>query len=113
MLVKQWWRILHNQESICYKVLQVRYFPRSTPIKALRGSNSSYMWKSLLAGKKVVDQGTIWRVGDGFSIDVWQDKWLKKPPTYIANPPINNSPTPLLVANLINSEQKGWNMEMG
>ena len=69
LLAKQWWRILRSQDSFCYKVLQARYFPGSTPTKALRGSNSSYMWKSLLAGKEVVDQGTIWRVGDGLSID--------------------------------------------
>lgn len=41
-------------------------------------ASSSYLWRSLMAGRDVIAKGSIWRVGDGASVDVWRDLWNSK-----------------------------------
>ena len=60
----------------------------------------------MLEGKRVVESGAFWIVGDGSSIDAWNDLWLKKQPEFKATPPDQNTPTPLQVASLINSDSR-------
>ena len=45
-------------------------------------------------------------MGDGNSIDAWNDPWLKKQPEFKATPPDQNTLTPLQVAKLINSDTR-------
>ena len=86
LLAKQWWRLLQNENSLCHKVLKANYFPNSSPSNASNGFIDSYLWNSLREGKKVVDQGAMLRVGDRKKIDVWIEKWIKKPPTFKVQP---------------------------
>ena len=65
LLAKQWWRIIHNEGSLSFKVLQARYFPRTAPMKGLKGAKPSSLWNSLLEGKKFIEKGVVWRVGNG------------------------------------------------
>ena len=58
----------------------------------------------------VIDRGSLWRVGDGKSINVWREKWSKKPPEFIAQKP--EVPTPFKVEKLIAAERREWDMEM-
>lgn len=34
------------------------------------------MWKSILDSKGVLERGTRWRIGNGRSVSVWNDRWL-------------------------------------
>ena len=61
-------------------------------------------------GKEGSGQRAVWRVGDGKDIQVWQDKWLKKPPKFKAQRLDHHTPTPLRVDSLINVENREWNM---
>ena len=36
LLAKQWWRVIHNENSLSFKVLKGRYFPNTSPMKALK-----------------------------------------------------------------------------
>ena len=60
---------MHNEGSLSFKVLQARYFPRTAPMKALKDTNASYIWNSLLERRMVIEKRTIWRVGNGQQID--------------------------------------------
>ncbi|ONI17829.1 hypothetical protein PRUPE_3G181300 [Prunus persica] len=40
------------------------------------------IWKSILWGRQVIEDGLIWRVGNGASIRVFQDRWIPKPFTF-------------------------------
>ena len=108
LLAKQWWRIIKNVDSLCHKVLKARYFHDVQPMRAKVGSNPSFLWKSLLEGRKVIERVMIWIVGDGNSIDVWQDPWLKMNQGFKANLIDHNMPTPLKVASLIDSSNRSW-----
>ena len=106
MLTKQWWCLIHSEKSLSFRVLKRRYFPRTTPMTVLKCSNGSYLWNNLLEGRKVVEKGAFWRVGNDQSIDAWRDPWLNKIPDYKAISPNRNSPTNLVVANLIDNESR-------
>ena len=54
LLTKQWWRIIHNDELLSFKVLKGKYFHNSLPMRAQKGNNGSYLWNSLLDGKKLL-----------------------------------------------------------
>ena len=54
MLAKQGWRFLLNQESLVYRCFKARYFPRCSFLDAVDSSNSSYVWKSILAGQPIL-----------------------------------------------------------
>ena len=49
-------------------------------------------------------------MGDGKSIDVWRDRWIKKPPEFKVQWLGLVDPTPLKVENLLLDERRGWNM---
>ena len=49
-------------------------------------------------------------MGDGNSIDAWNDPWLKKQPQFKATPLDQNTPKPLPVSKLINADSKSWDV---
>ena len=73
LLAKQWWRIIHNPQSLFFRVLKGRYFQYTDPMRIPQCTKGSYLWNNLMEGKRIVEEGVVWRVGDGKSIDVWND----------------------------------------
>ena len=65
-----------GHESLVYKVLKAKYFPRSDFINASIGHNPSYTWRSIMAAQNLVKKGIRWRIGNGANVRVWMDKWL-------------------------------------
>ena len=52
--------------------------------------NSSYIWKSLMAGQPILKKGCRWRVGDGLNIRVTQDRWIPNyPKNKVLYPPLD------------------------
>ena len=49
-------------------------------------------------------------MGDGKKIDVWRDKWIKKPPSFKVELPQVQS-TPLKVGDLMKEGSREWNMD--
>ena len=65
-----------------------------------------------MEGKRVVEEGAFWRVGDGQHIDVWNDSWVKGPEGFKLFVPEGIIPTPLKVATLIDQEKREWRNDM-
>lgn len=76
MLSRQVWRLLQVPDSLCARVLQVKYYPSEDVLNAVPQTGMSYVWRSILQGVEVVKAGMIWRVGSGSSIRIWDDPWL-------------------------------------
>ena len=101
MLAKQGWRLLHHTDSLLYKVYKAWYFPYCNVLKAKKGTNLSYAWRSIWQSLEVIRRGVRWRVGNGKSIHIWEDWWLPTPSTHkvISTPAkINDIP---MVSSLI------------
>ena len=76
LLAKQCWRLLHNQDSLLYKVYKAKYFPNTSFLEATVPSHSSYVWRSITHRRELIKQGSCWRVGDGSLINIKANKWL-------------------------------------
>ncbi|XP_050385795.1 uncharacterized protein LOC126802237 [Argentina anserina] len=110
LLAKHCWRLVNNPSSLWARVLKARYFPHVSFMKAKKGSKASCIWNSMLAGRDVVVEKSIWRVGNGKSIDVWDDRWVPNNNGGRISPTdMSNRFTPLLVADLMDS-QRNWNI---
>lgn len=56
-------------------------------MKAKIEGNPSYMWRNIIATKELVKQGTMWRVGNGDAIKIWEDIWLTSSSTFQVQSP--------------------------
>jgi hypothetical protein len=65
MLGRQSWRLLTEPESLCARVLKGRYFPSCNFWDAPKPRSSSFIWRSILFGKELVQRGVRWGIGDG------------------------------------------------
>ena len=71
LLAKQTWRLLHNKNSLFYKAFKSNFFPDCSIMEAKESHGSSYAWRSILIGRKVIRRGAKWRVRNGELIKHW------------------------------------------
>ncbi|GJS05458.1 putative ribonuclease H-like domain-containing protein [Tanacetum coccineum] len=76
LLAKQGWHLIKHPDSLVARVLKARYFPRSSLLNANVGCRSSFDWWSICLSLKLINQGSAWNIGNGQSVDIWNDKWL-------------------------------------
>ena len=82
MLAKQAWRLFTRLDSLISRIYKARYFPFSDIVNAQVGCNPSYAWRSIHSSLEVIRKRTRWRVGNGKTIHIWEDKRLPTPTTY-------------------------------
>ena len=81
MLAKKVWRLVCSPDFLCARVLNTKYYPSQTILEAGPTGGSSYTWQSIVAGIQTYKRGSIWRVGNGESIDIWKDPWIPSSPS--------------------------------
>ena len=57
-----------------------------------------YGWRSLLAAREIIQEGAVWKVGDGKKIELSMHKWLSHKPIFIRETQPN-----ILVRELMNT----------
>ncbi|XP_031131836.1 uncharacterized protein LOC116033219 [Ipomoea triloba] len=112
MLSKQSWRLINNQTSLAAQIFRARYYPNSSFLEAKLGTNSSFIWSSLVQTQDIIRKHSKWRVGNGSNINIWTEDWLPDK----QNPKVCSFPYPLMedakVADLIVPGQNRWDEEM-
>ncbi|KAM2101183.1 hypothetical protein ACFX1T_028231 [Malus domestica] len=88
MLAKVGWWIICNPDSLLAKILRAKYYPTSSFLEAPMGRGTSWGWKGILQGQKILKGGLRWRIGDWRSIRIVKDPWLPTPHTFL---PISQS----------------------
>lgn len=110
MLAKQAWRLLRNPDSLSAKILRAVYYPDGNVLQSDLGSHPSQVWRAISAGLSVLKQGLIRSVGNGRSINIWDDNWLPRDNLLRALHPRSANP-PQLVSDLIDEPSKSWNRQ--
>ncbi|CAH9089844.1 unnamed protein product [Cuscuta epithymum] len=110
MLAKQSWRLFNHPESLVGKVYKARYFPKGDFLSAKIGNNPSFIWRSLFQTQDIIREGYKWRVGNGKSINIWDDPWLPDQ----ANPMVTTASglSQATVAMLLDESGNAWDEDI-
>ncbi|XP_062026327.1 uncharacterized protein LOC133742658 [Rosa rugosa] len=109
LLAKQGWRILTNPSSVWVMMLKHRYFPSVSFMEARLGSSPSWLWASLLHGRELLKSDTLWRVGNGLHISVWDSNWIPHMQEHRLTPPPRADST-ISVSSLIDWSSLSWDL---
>lgn len=77
LLGKQCWKLVNEPHTLVSRLLKARYYPNSHFLEAKRSGGVSYTWSGLWEAKEGLKKGLRWIVGDGESISVASDRWLR------------------------------------
>jgi hypothetical protein len=55
------------------KILKAKYYPSCSILEASMGNHPSYVWISFMAAQPVLQNGLIWRVGNGNDIGIYME----------------------------------------
>lgn len=113
LLCKQAWRIWSQPDSLVAKILRGRYFSKSSFMDCGVGTRPSYIWRSILHGRELLQQGLVRKIGNGASTNVWAENWIidttPRPPMYRADSDIDLT---LKVSDLFMDNTGRWNREL-
>ncbi|KAA3472112.1 reverse transcriptase [Gossypium australe] len=76
LLAKQAWRLFAQPDCLLAKVLKARYYPKTNFLSAKVGSYPSFTWRSICGARELIAAGLCWRIGNGKSINIWNDPWV-------------------------------------
>jgi hypothetical protein len=94
------------------KIYKEKYHPNSMFFSTLLGKKPSYTWWSIWSAKPLLQEGMVWRVGDGRSISIWGDKWLPTIPTHEVQSPNSTPDQTAKVCDLIDDSMNWWNIPL-
>jgi hypothetical protein len=103
LLGKHGWRFMVHPESLCSRVMKSRYFPDSEFMTTTIPKTASPIWRAIVVVREALKLGLIKRVGSGFTISIWEDRWI--PGTSAMTPMVKSASTTLqTIDELINME---------
>lgn len=74
---KQCWKFISDPDAMISRIFKAKYFPKGDFWDSQLGHNHSYSWRSIWSSCVLVKEGIRWSIGDGSSIRVWTDPWLR------------------------------------
>jgi hypothetical protein len=92
--------------------LKAKYYSRGSILEAKVGSRPSLAWHSILAAKDLIQDGLIWRIGNGKSVRIWGGKWIPCPTTFSVQSPVFVLGENSTVSELFDREAGGWNVSL-
>jgi hypothetical protein len=109
LLAKQMWRMMQNPESLVVLIMKAKYFFNCTILEAKLGSRPSLAGRSILASKDLIQNGVIWRIGNGNDVRIWGEKWLLTPSSFSVQTPRSAHSENMKLSDLIDMEERQWN----
>jgi hypothetical protein len=77
MIAKQGWNIMTKPHTLVAKLYKARYFLNSSFFESKIGHNPSYAWRGIWKAREILMNGCRWRIGDGKSIKIMNEPWLR------------------------------------
>lgn len=75
------------------------------------GSNSNFAWRSIYNAKWVIQKGSCWRIGNGQSVNIWNENWIPSHHNFKVFSPHRDTPEVKLVSDLIHPTTKNRNTD--
>jgi hypothetical protein len=110
LLSRQAWRILQEPSSLSARILKAVYFSDVDFLSVGLGSSPSRIWRTIVDGKDVLEQGLIRRIGTGKETFIWCMNWLPRDGMMRLFSCISNTP-PERVSDLIDPVMKTWDQQ--
>jgi ribonuclease HI len=110
MLGKQGWRIMTNPDTLIARIYKAKYFPRCNFLESSLGHNPSFVWRSLCNAKFILKAGSRWKIGDGTTIPVWNNYWMKDNVTLYPLEDVASTLANLRVSDCLSPNNKSWNL---
>ncbi|XP_050217668.1 uncharacterized protein LOC126668520 [Mercurialis annua] len=80
IISKFWWSGTDDKKNIawplCARAFKEKYYSSTAFELAGLRQGSSFIWQSIIEEKRVLDTGLAWRIGNGESVDILNDKWI-------------------------------------
>ena len=108
LLAKISWRLLDKPDCLLGKILKGKYFPESHILLVEEASSISHGWRSILIGRNLLLKNLGWAIGDGLSINIWQDPWLSMSKQERPMGPPTEQSAELSVADLMIADTRQW-----
>ena len=100
-----------KEHSLFHKVFRSKYFRTSSFLNAKASLNPSWAWRSLLEGRKVIDKGSKWRIGNGECMTITDDPWMSNNYLFRIQQEACHNPHLQLVKQLMDKANK-WNVNL-
>ncbi|XP_013668888.1 uncharacterized protein LOC106373226 [Brassica napus] len=109
LLAKVSWRLLQQPEGLLGRTLLSKYCPEGNLLTCSPPGAASHGWNSILAGRDLLVKNLGWLVGDGASINIWDDPWLSLEKPLQPMGPATQASAMLVVKDLIHADRGEWN----
>ncbi|XP_016702192.1 uncharacterized protein [Gossypium hirsutum] len=109
LLGRQVWRLVSCRDTLCFRVLSVKYFSDGDVFHPKKVDKPSFTWQSIAKAASILHDGFDWNVGWGNKINIWHDNWGFEG-LLGASIGLNRSEVPKSkVCDLLTYEKYGWN----
>ncbi|KAK7287076.1 hypothetical protein RIF29_00094 [Crotalaria pallida] len=106
------WRLTQNEDSLMACTLKAKYFRRCPVLVAKKNQRASYTWSSIFNSKDIIEVGSIWKVGDGKQIHIWEHKWIPTLSDGIPHSGMDRCQNIMWVSDLINPLTCSWDRSL-
>lgn len=112
LLGKQCWHLLNKPEALVSRVLKARYYPNCHLLRASRMGGASYTWSGIWEAKEEMKKGLRWVLGDGRTINIGSDCWLREKESFCINQEeSDNMLMNLKVGDFFLEDRKAWDVD--
>ena len=113
LLTKLAWMIASKRDSLCMSLLRAKYKVRQGWLYAKKPKIYSPIWKAIMDTKSIIVKGACYQLGDGSSINVWNDPWVLWLQNFKPKPRLDPIvETPLMESQLIDHDLHTWNTNL-
>ncbi|XP_026400661.1 uncharacterized protein LOC113296574 [Papaver somniferum] len=112
MKAKLAWRLLTEPFMLWVSQLKPRYFRKTSAFKAKIPTTSSWIWKCISKGIILIEQNSIWEIGDGYSTNIWDHKCIPDLEEHLRNYKTNTNSHLTLVKDIFALFTMKWNYNL-
>lgn len=108
LIGKLCWNFLKHPQSLVARVFKARYYPHTDFLQARMQQGASYIWSGIMTAKESLHKGYRWVLGNGLSINVVKDSWLKEKDGFCASQNEEYGVGHISVAEFITQSKNSW-----